>query len=96
MVNKDTLQKQHTVILEKIATAEGAFKATGRLGGVLIAILIVMAGYAFNKLESQGQEIASIKQAVAIIKVEFKSKVVVDNEWKRSVDERLERVLYKE
>jgi uncharacterized membrane protein len=102
VANEDLIAQFAAIIKEfaafrvEAAGAKGAFKATGKIGGVVIALLILMGGYAFNKLENQGKEIALIKQEVAIIKVEFKSKVVVDKEWKRSVDERLEKVLYRE
>ena len=97
-VRETTLEEQHAIILKKIATAEGAFKATGflvKIGGSLCGVLVLLvsaiAAYSFNKIEANSETANSNKQAIAIIK----SKEIDYNRWRHDVDSKLERVVYK-
>lgn len=51
----------------KIAKAEGAFWATGKLGGIILFIGLVITGYMFNKIEIIGVETTQNSARIAII-----------------------------
>jgi len=56
------------LVLEKIATAEGAFRATGYLGGAIIVLVACMAVYFFNKVESHDKSITVNTKDIAVLK----------------------------
>ena len=64
MADEDKLD----LVLEKIATAEGAFRATGYLGGAIIVLVACMAIYLADKVESHDKSIAVNTQDIAVLK----------------------------
>jgi len=59
--------QQHQEILNKIATAEGAFKATGYLGGILAVLAVSIAVYAFDKLERHEMKISNHESRLSVV-----------------------------
>jgi hypothetical protein len=88
---RETLEKQHAAIIQKIAMAEGAFKATGYVGGAVIVLVLGIFTYAFNKIESHGRDITTNQQAIAVIK----SREPEYERWRNDVNKKLERVVYR-
>ena len=85
------LEKQHAIILEKIAKAEGAFFATGLVGSALLVVWVGVFAYAFVKLESHDKKLAENTQSIAVIK----TKEIEYDRWREDVDSKLDRVVYK-
>lgn len=62
-----SLEEQQALILKKIATAEGAFKATGYLGGALIFMVVSVALYGFNKIEKHSAQLSKHHSRISVV-----------------------------
>lgn len=79
----------------KMDIATGAFRATGYLGGALMALVTVVFIYAFNKLETHDVLLTAVSRDIAVINAKEPGRAAWVRErliWERKVDDALIRV----
>jgi len=78
MVGKD---QQHQEILREIATAKGAFKATGYTIGIAAVLAVSFAGYLFNKVERHERELSNHESRLSV--VESRVNLITKTQYKK-------------